>query len=92
MDDIAKYSVDIPRVQRNLQFCIFYVECIMLCIFIAMLILCTCVLVCSQVKHSKHHRLSAELGKLLYESNILHITSYFYQEVIYYTNSYILLY
>ena len=31
-----------------------------------------------------------ELGKLLYESNILHITSYFYQEVIYY--SYILLY
>ena len=30
-----------------------------------------------------------ELGKLLYESNILHITSYFYQEVIYY--SYILL-
>ena len=25
----------------------------------------------------------AELGKLLYESNILHITSYFYQEVIY---------
>ena len=32
----------------------------------------------------------AELGKLLYESNILHITSYFYKEVIYY--SYILLY
>ena len=31
----------------------------------------------------------AELGKLLYESNILHITGYFYQEVIYY--SYILL-
>ena len=31
-----------------------------------------------------------EFGKLLYESNILHITSYFYQEVIYY--SYILLY
>ena len=31
----------------------------------------------------------AELGKLLYESNILHITSYFYQEVIYY--NYILL-
>ena len=31
----------------------------------------------------------AELGKLLNESNILHITSYFYQEVIYY--SYILL-
>ena len=30
-----------------------------------------------------------ELGKLLYQSNILHITSYFYQEVIYY--SYILL-
>ena len=30
-----------------------------------------------------------ELGKLLYESNILHITGYFYQEVIYY--SYILL-
>ena len=29
------------------------------------------------------------LGKLLYESNILHITSYFYQQVIYY--SYILL-
>ena len=29
------------------------------------------------------------MGKLLYESNILHITSYFYQEVIYY--SYILL-
>ena len=38
VDDIAKYSVDIPdrEVQRNLQFCIlFYVECIMLCIFIA---------------------------------------------------------
>ena len=33
---------------------------------------------------------SSELGKLLYESNILHITSYFYEEVIYY--SYILLY
>ena len=33
---------------------------------------------------------TAELGKLLYESNILHITSYFYEEVIYY--SYILLY
>ena len=33
--------------------------------------------------------LHTELGKLLYESNILHITSYFYQEVIYY--SYILL-
>ena len=32
----------------------------------------------------------AELGKLCYESNILHITSYFYKEVIYY--SYILLY
>ena len=31
-----------------------------------------------------------ELGKLLYESNILHITSYFYKEVIYY--SYVLLY
>ena len=31
-----------------------------------------------------------ELGKLLYESNILHITSYFYEEVIDY--SYILLY
>ena len=31
----------------------------------------------------------AELGKLLYESDILHITSYFY-EVMYY--SYILLY
>ena len=29
------------------------------------------------------------LGKLLYESNILHITSYFYKEVTYY--SYILL-
>ena len=29
------------------------------------------------------------IGKLLYKSNILHITSYFYQEVIYY--SYILL-
>ena len=29
------------------------------------------------------------LGKLLYESNVLHITSYFYKEVIYY--SYILL-
>ena len=29
------------------------------------------------------YRLS-ELGKLLYESNILHITSYFYEEVIYY--------
>ena len=34
--------------------------------------------------------LAAELGKLLYESNILHITNYFYEEVIYY--SYILLY
>ena len=33
--------------------------------------------------------LKTELGKLLYESNILHITCYFY-EVIYY--SYILLY
>ena len=33
--------------------------------------------------------LCTELGKLLYKSNILHITSYFYQEVIYY--SYILL-
>ena len=32
----------------------------------------------------------SELGKLLYESNVLHITSYFYKEVIYY--SYILLY
>ena len=32
----------------------------------------------------------AEFGKLFYESNILHITSYFYEEVIYY--SYILLY
>jgi len=31
-----------------------------------------------------------ELGKLLYKSNILHITSYFYKKVIYY--SYILLY
>ena len=31
----------------------------------------------------------ASVGKLLYESNILHITSYFYKEVIYY--SYILL-
>ena len=30
-----------------------------------------------------------ELGKLLYESDILHIISYFYKEVIYY--SYILL-
>ena len=30
------------------------------------------------------------MGKLLYESNILQITSYFYEEVIYY--SYILLY
>ena len=37
----------------------------------------------------KEHHKQAELGKLLYESNILHITSYFYQEVIYY--SYILL-
>ena len=27
----------------------------------------------------------AELGKLLYESNVLHITSYFYEEVIYYS-------
>ena len=35
-------------------------------------------------------RQKSELGKLLYESNILHITSYFYKEVIYY--SYILLY
>ena len=34
--------------------------------------------------------LQPELGKLLYESNILHIASYFYEEVIYY--SYILLY
>ena len=33
---------------------------------------------------------ATELGKLLYESNILHITSYFYEEVIYY--SYILIY
>ena len=32
--------------------------------------------------------MQTELGKLLYESNILHITSYFYKEVIYY--SYIL--
>ena len=32
---------------------------------------------------------SAVLGKLLYESNILHITSYFYKEETYY--SYILL-
>ena len=36
------------------------------------------------------YSLCAELGKLLYESNILHITSYCYEEVIYY--SYILLY
>ena len=35
--------------------------------------------------------LQAELGKLLYESNILHITNYFYEEVILYY-SYILLY
>ena len=36
----------------------------------------------------------AELGQLLYESNIciLHITSYFYEEVIYSNYSYILLY
>ena len=35
------------------------------------------------------NKLYAVLGKLLYESNILHITRYFYKEVIYY--SYILL-
>ena len=28
-------------------------------------------------------QLLSELGKLLYESNVLHITSYFYKEVIY---------
>ena len=32
-----------------------------------------------------------ELGKLLYESNVLHITNYFYEEVIYVLQLYITL-
>ena len=37
-----------------------------------------CVYVCMNV----YVYVPSELGKLLYESNILHITSYFYEEVI----------
>ena len=50
------------------------------CVCVCVCVLCVCLYVC----------VYAELGKLLYESNILHITSYPYEEVIYY--SYILLY
>ena len=41
------------------------------------------------VANSLKSHVGTVLGKLLYESNILHITHYFYKEVIYY--SYILL-
>ena len=43
-----------------------------------------------KLKNTHVWHTQSELGKLLYGSNILHITSYFYEEVIYY--SYILLY
>ena len=42
-----------------------------------------------QMFQNNYYYLLTELGKLLYKSNILHITSYFLKNVIYY--SYILL-